>query len=244
VSRNCAFCPSTAKLTAEHLWSDWMNALLPGKKRFKEKNTQGQIIRKWGSDDLNWKAKVVCGECNNGWMSDIESDHAKPALADLISGKRNIPINDNRARSIALFCFKTAAVFDLISKNHAPFFRREERYAFRDTLTIPSNVGMWMVHFAPVGEGRVHTGYLAASLSPAHYFQMYVCTFGAEHFVFQLVAARTADRFVPTPGFEYLAVPFWPRFGPNFRWPPFLSLRNDDDFQALSLRWKDISFLE
>ena len=33
-----------------------------------------------------WKARVVCGDCNNGWMSDLENDHAKPVLTPLITG--------------------------------------------------------------------------------------------------------------------------------------------------------------
>jgi hypothetical protein len=29
-----AFCPSTAKMSGEHIWSDWMNKVFPRKKRF------------------------------------------------------------------------------------------------------------------------------------------------------------------------------------------------------------------
>jgi hypothetical protein len=221
-----------------------MNSLVPGKKYFVEKNRHGEIIRKWVSDDLNWKAKVVCAKCNNTWMSDIEHKHAKPALAELITGKSRVPVDLERARSIAIFCFKTAAIFDLIAASHPPFFRNEERYAFKDSLTIPPNVSMWMAAFAPVGKGNVHTGYIEASTSPANFFRMYVCTFGAEHFVFQLLAARTTKRFLPAPGFEHLAVPFWPRLRGGFVWPPRLSLGTSNEFELFSLRWKRICFIE
>jgi hypothetical protein len=57
-------------------------------------------------------------------MSDIENNHAKPAMSELIVGNSDVPIETLRARSIALFCFKTAAVIDLISPLDAPFFRK------------------------------------------------------------------------------------------------------------------------
>jgi hypothetical protein len=240
--RQCAFCPSTAKLTAEHLWSEWINDLLPGRKLFKQRDARGQIVKTWVGKDFNWKAKVVCGRCNNTWMGDIENQHAKTALSDLIIGKSDVPIDSARARSIALFSFKTAAVFDLISSNHAPFFRRDERYAFKDSLDIPTNVKMWMGAFSPGGRGDVHTGYLKAATSPAEYIQCHVCIFSAEHFVFQLLAARTSRRFFPILGFEKLAVPFWPRFE-ECVWPPPYTLKTAREFDAFSLRWKRVTFL-
>ena len=52
-----------AKLSGEHVWSEWM-ALFPGPKTYLD------IMRRrnWVSSHLNWKAKVVCITCNNGWM--------------------------------------------------------------------------------------------------------------------------------------------------------------------------------
>jgi hypothetical protein len=69
MAAECAFCPSTAKLSGEHIWSDWMNALFPGKKKYLN------IIERtiWSSNALDWKAKVISEPCNNGWMSNIES---------------------------------------------------------------------------------------------------------------------------------------------------------------------------
>ena len=52
-----------AKISGEHVWSEWM-ALFPGPKTYLD------IMRRrnWVSSHLNWKAKVVCITCNNGWM--------------------------------------------------------------------------------------------------------------------------------------------------------------------------------
>ncbi len=59
MSQECAFCPSTADLTGEHLWSQWMDDLFPGKKRFTTKNEKGEIIRQWEEAALRWKGCVL-----------------------------------------------------------------------------------------------------------------------------------------------------------------------------------------
>jgi hypothetical protein len=241
--RECAFCPSAAKLSAEHIWSEWISAIQPGKKVFRRYDAEGQLVRSWVAEALDWTAKVVCEKCNNTWMSEIENVHAKPALADLITGKSAVPIDSKRARSIAFFCFKTTLVIDQISPSEPPFFRKAERYAFRTDLTIPAIVNIWMANFIPAGKGRVNSGYFKTSTSPADMIRSFVCTFAAGHFVFQLVAMRSTRRFLPLPGFEHLAVDFYPRFE-SLVWPPPYGLANVAAFESFSSRWRSINFAE
>jgi hypothetical protein len=243
MSRRCAFCPSTAKLSAEHIWSEWISAIQPGKKVFRRYDADGQLLKSWVAKTLDWTAKVVCEECNNTWMSDIEHLHAKPSLADLITGKSEVPIDAKRARSIALFCFKTTLVIDQVSPSEPPFFREEERYAFRTNLNIPPIVKIWMANFIPSGKGRVNSGYFKTSTSPADMIRSFVCTFAAGHFVFQLVAIRSIRTFLPLPGFENLAVGFYPRFQ-KFLWPPVYGLASVAAFESFSSRWSSISLVE
>jgi hypothetical protein len=174
--KECAFCPATAKLSGEHLWSDWMNDLFPGKKRFTSKNEKGEIIVDRISDNLDWKAKVVCEPCNNTWMSEIESKHAKPAMKDLIAGDLDIPVSQARARSIALFAFKTAVIFDHMKRDREPFFLRSVRHRFREHLAIPPQVRMWMARFVPMGKGEAHACYHEGEISLTNRLKLYVCT--------------------------------------------------------------------
>src|ERR1700733_10755898 len=232
--RECAFCPSTAKLSAEHIWSQWISDLHPGKKRFRHYGPDGKVTKEWVGEKLNWTAKVVCERCNNTWMSDIENNHAKPNLSELIIGNTDVPIEAPRARSIALFCFKTALVIDVISPLDAPFFRKAERYAFRTSLAIPEIVNIWTAKLAPMGKGRVNSGYGKASISPVEMVRSYICTFATGHFVFQLVAIRSSRAFEPLPGFEHLAVPFYPRFQ-KFVWPPIYTLADTRQFEIFAM---------
>src|SRR5947209_2968245 len=103
--RPCAFCPDNeAKLTGEHLWSDWTNNILPKKPflitRF---GRDGVKVGQHKSQKLNIKVPVVCARCNNGWMSDVENLLAKPAMAELILSDKGVLLTPERVRSIATY---------------------------------------------------------------------------------------------------------------------------------------------
>jgi hypothetical protein len=235
MATECAFCPSTAKLSGEHVWSDWMNALVPGEKKF-----LNMIERTdWSSSTLNWKAKVVCEPCNNGWMSNIESQHAQPAMTDLIAGKVDISISQSRANSIAFFAFKTIVVLEHLNRGRTSrFFPRQVRHRFREALEILPNINIWMAGYLPLGQGRCTTIY--HELPDPGSLELYVCTYAIGHFVFQVVAERYPSSFAVSPisGFEHLAVPFWPRIPDAFMWPPETVLEKVKDFDLFAARWQ------
>ncbi len=123
----CSFCTHTGKLSAEHIASDWMNVLFPGRRKAWLVKGDPRERKEFETDSLDWTAKVVCESCNNGWMSEIEAHHAKPALTPLITGEMEIPIDLNRAQSMALFAFKTAVVLDHSQRDRVPFFSKRQR---------------------------------------------------------------------------------------------------------------------
>ncbi len=215
-----------------------MNALFPGEKSFLN------IIEKknWSADKLNWTAKVVCEQCNNGWMSDIESQHAQPAMTDLIAGKVDIPIPQPRANSIALFAFKTTVVIEHLNRRRAGhFFPREVRHRFRQTLDIPPNINMCMAGYLPPGQGRCTTVYHALPGSGS--LELYVCTYAIGRFVFQVAALRKPSSLAlsPVAGFEHLAIPFWPRIPTGFVWPPEAVLNTVKDYDSFAVRWSTLN---
>jgi hypothetical protein len=237
--RECAFSSSTANISGEHIWSDWMNPLFPGKKEFRFLDLLGR--RGWSAKEINWKAKVVCKKCNETWMSEIENKHAKPAMADLITGKLDIPIPQSRANSIALFAFKTAVVVEYLSRSRPiRFFPRDVRHRFRETLDIPATVKMWMAAYLPRGQGRCFTSY--HELPEPGGLELYVCTFGAGHFVFQVLAGTKVGSLSldPVSGFEDVAVPFWPRIPDGFVWPARAALESVKEFGLFASRWRRV----
>ena len=85
-NRRCMFC-GAAKLTAEHLWGQWLIKLLGGTETLRgktfhsvssmAKENENRVIRKGIFDNiassLNAKRRIVCAKCNNEWMSSIET---------------------------------------------------------------------------------------------------------------------------------------------------------------------------
>ena len=91
----CIFC-SGPKMSKEHFWSSWMGDLIQGDKdgyhthkiitSDAKLGTNESIVDNERQGDVTTKKiRVVCCKCNNGWMSQLESQ-AKPILEKLISG--------------------------------------------------------------------------------------------------------------------------------------------------------------
>jgi hypothetical protein len=242
MTKECAFCPESAKLSAEHLWSAWMNDLFPGKKRFTSKNEHGEIVADWSSDKLDWKARVVCETCNNTWMSVVES-RAKSAMSNFIRGKTGL-ISQSGADSTALFAFKSAVIFDHIRRNREPFFSRSVRHVFRESFAIPASARMFMAGFLPRGKGHVHSCYHEGALSANDRITLYVCTYAVGHFVFQVVGQKQLGHTNVTlqpRELRSFAVEFWPWVSASASWPPAHVLQTVHDFDSFSSRWRNLT---
>lgn len=101
--KTCAFCPTVATLTGEHLFSDWTNRLYPSKRyAIHQRGETGDIIRTWKATSIDIKAKVVCNHCNNGWMSDLENNYARPVMTEMIVNGKRCSLQPNDLASIAV----------------------------------------------------------------------------------------------------------------------------------------------
>lgn len=239
--RTCAFCPATANLSGEHIFSEWMDSLFPGRKFFRNVRKANQ---RWISEGFDWKARVVCETCNNTWMSGIEQNHAKPAMADLMLG-RSVPVTTKRANSIALFAFKTAVILDHMNpERHIHFFPRQARNRFRDALKLPDNVTMWMAMFPQSREGGCLANYPTGKLGNTASVELYSCTYVAGHLMFQVLAEIKPSGWVLNPAsrFEGLIVKFWPSLDSEFQWPLKSIFQTTGDIRRFSDRWKNFTF--
>jgi hypothetical protein len=247
--KECGFCfRRVSKMTGEHIYSDWMNKIFtdPWERRFTLPD--GRVFT-FPAAALDWKEKVACGVCNSGWMSAIEDNHAKPVLTSLIVGQLDIPITRSAARSIAIFAFKTAAVIDLMpirQKQQKPFFSKRIRSNFRDSLTIPPSVWMWMCPYVAKNyrADTFATNYQGES-PVAGPMQFYICTYAIGHFVFQVLALKTIHTgpfrlSAGDPSFNKTAVQFWPGIIPGFIWPRPFALRSVEELEKFHRRWEGV----
>ena len=116
----------------------------------RQKGPDGTVVRRWSATTINLKAPVVCGPCNNGWMSDLENDHAKPVMQDMILHGAPRMLQPSDIASIAAFAFKTTVVTDHMHPRRKPFFSSATRYRFAASLAIPDGVQMWIGAFSGV----------------------------------------------------------------------------------------------
>jgi hypothetical protein len=242
--KKCAFCLRPAKLSNEHIASRWMDELFPGE-NIHHRESRGERTEWTTHDEIDWKARVVCEPCNNGWMSEIESKRAKPVLTPLITGDTTPnEITQKTASSMAVWVYKTAVVLDHAHHRSHPWFPEYVREAFRIERKMPSSVSMWI---CGILDGRrsanILTMYARSHLSPTYPIHSYVCSGSIGNFAFQFISVkqkRNVEIF-PDPEFDQIAVPIWPAVYPGLKWHFPVNLNGEAHFLRFADRWRTIS---
>jgi hypothetical protein len=220
-----------------------MNQLFPGMTgvTFRNIERDGTILREWPAPKLNMKTKVVCATCNNGWMSAMERDSAKPAMADLILGNPVGELSKKRAHGLSLFAFKTAVIANRSLPESAFFFTALQRHAFRRSRTIPGDVAMFLVGMENVKGGGIGSFNVFYPDRDRPNLSLNVCSFWVGQLGFQVVSAKSvrAQKIESLPTPADLTVSFYPDLAPQIRWPRkrVLSMQAFNDF---SNRWNAI----
>lgn len=126
----CAFCGEPMNSaeerdrTREHAFPRWLDEFIPGIQDDKtftatvNSGETGEVLRSWKSQKLNFRAKRVCGDCNNGWMSRLETA-AKPALASILNGHRREYFRGGQ-NVMAGWAIKTALALELVNRDDYP----------------------------------------------------------------------------------------------------------------------------
>jgi hypothetical protein len=137
--RRCAFCRSP-NLTREHVLPDWLTEIgLDLEPSIHHAGPINRLPREWSARPYTTTVRMVCGDCNSGWLSRLEGE-AKPIIAPLIRGEgRRLPYDDQAL--IAAWTCKTALVSLLASSEEArangygvPLTEYTTLYAHRDRL--------------------------------------------------------------------------------------------------------------
>jgi hypothetical protein len=115
VARSCIFCGSTSKLTKEHVLPAWLlrkvGGAYGGEQGGSFRGTHLSSIgctlseRKFAGDQH--QAKLVCGVCNHGWMSRLETAFAT-LLPRIQADTSPRSFSKRERQKIALWLLKTA----------------------------------------------------------------------------------------------------------------------------------------
>jgi len=124
--RQCLFCLNPAD-SKEHIWPKWILDSIKATRPIRHSigKKVATIIPK-----PELKIKCVCGFCNNGWMSSLESTNI-PLLGSLIQDV-STPLDSAQQESIAVWIMKTAMVLDAVdTRTRTLFYTKEDRDKLR-----------------------------------------------------------------------------------------------------------------
>jgi hypothetical protein len=147
----CIFCGSTGSMSKEHIFPHWMHPYLPksGRENHTRKN---EILRRSGPDTeiitrsgepFSGALRIVCRDCNNGWMSKLQEE-AKPIILPLILGE---PSRLNRRGQELLAAWVTMFVFVSEYAGNHPLFvmaTPEERRHLMERREPPVGWRIWI----------------------------------------------------------------------------------------------------
>jgi len=134
------FCQRSghAKITKEHVWPQWLSALMSGDRKTIPttlRSTELNKVKKWKGQGL--QVNDVCSSCNNGWMSELENA-IKPILRPLIQGSTAArPITLAEQVLTTRWVLKLAMMMDATARKRKRFFTSRERSQVREGENEP-----------------------------------------------------------------------------------------------------------
>lgn len=140
----CIFCKSITGFRAkEHVVPQWALDEFDLRNNYVQPthfSEGGEIV----SDRLHtFNAMIagrVCEQCNNGWMSDLESENRR-LITELGHGRRDIfGLHDEAAIGLARWAFKTALVLSAASNYRKIIPEQHYRHMVLDSSTLPTGV--------------------------------------------------------------------------------------------------------
>jgi hypothetical protein len=179
---------------------------------------------------LKEKLKVVCGDCNSGWMSALTEKMKKRFAGAILDGSPfSLDVTD--AALLAAFTLMKATVKDYCYSNDV-FFARAARERLRTELTIPNLVKMWIAAYEGTARYTFQSNINVVTVStpsPLYGIEFFCYTYIVGKLVLQLLAPRwesILDRgkplvtLKPHIHWQPAAIQFWPFPKREISWPP------------------------
>jgi hypothetical protein len=238
------FCGKSGQgLSREHVVPNWIGKVLPGVGNFTHRLDidGGSPKFAYSARDMDFKAKIVCMSCNNGWMSGIE-DRVIPILTPLLNGEAR-ELTSTEQRSVALWACKTAMVFAHAGGILPAGLKESCRWIYKHLTPSPGS-HCWLGRFADVDTDldlrtyKFHTVPIEMTRpsQPDVRHSALVWTAGIGQLaVINLTMPTGLGRSDVTVGgvpAEWLH-PVWPNDDNNITWPPPLTL-SEEHLRAIS----------
>jgi hypothetical protein len=221
-------------MSREHVLAEWI-AIALGLKGPGVIRMEGETVRtvtKEGSFDL--VARRVCGDCNNGWMSDVESEMGT-LMTSAIRNDHPVTLTRGAQAKVATWCTKTALMLEYA----LGFVDQRRLYTPLDNCRWlferrrpPSNTKVWIGAFDAGGSTPwTHkAGPLRFPVDGVHRDAGYFSSFTIGALLVQVAGAdltgpyaadlvRQLRRVEPPPPFDNVLISIWPRRVAVVNWP-------------------------
>lgn len=238
---HCIFCGGTP-LSKEHIWADWLREYIPRTDAKTDHNvsivsgfvyekTKGKVDRP--GDPHSQRLRVVCQQCNNGWMSEIQN-RVKPNLSKLVVGEPADLTSMDRE-----LLANWAVMFTYIWEQAEPKLitsTPQERRAFMETRSPPSGWTVWMAPYdGTLWKGRTWRRAGATGIDPSELTLHQSTTFVAGKIAFHTFSSSSLNVQSKLFAQDNSLYEVWPNAGNVLN---FASKRKDPDLAELPNMFK------
>lgn len=148
----CILCGG-APTTKSHVMPSVIRAQLPDDAHSRDMITRMDLTnpyprraeqRTWerGANTFSVQPSVLCGSCNNGWMSSLE-DRAAPLVAQMIAGAQSLPLDVPTKTAIAEWALAAAIVRGEVAPDLRPIARSlAQRFRAQGLEGLPVTVAV------------------------------------------------------------------------------------------------------
>jgi hypothetical protein len=145
--RRCCFCDReiAANAPPEHVIPKWVGLACPGA-TFTTRHNSGRATT---GKVIDITVETVCGDCNHGWMSNLESTNA-PRLKPMLKGEPH-GLSIQQQDSLARWATKTAMTLDQTFPANERVFFAAERKSLMERQLAPPGTGVQLGHYAGTG---------------------------------------------------------------------------------------------
>ncbi len=152
--RTCIFCgPSCGRLTKEDVWPTWLGQYIPksgtsysASSTVIHDDRPADVIRKTiNGDSKSRRVKLVCSNCNNGWMSRLQR-RAKPVVLPLAMGQSTL-IGVDAQRTLAAWCAMSVMTSDHFYPDRAAIPQQHRDALMRLDAPPADQWKIWIGHY-------------------------------------------------------------------------------------------------
>ncbi len=245
----CPFCLKIADMSFEHLWGDWLNDVIPINRYRMIRRDQEGNVHTWPARKLKLGANVVCSDCNNRWMGDLEN-RSKSIISGMASECSPSILQARDIAVIAALTLTKAVVADAMCNPNRLTLSSVERSLFAERLEFPVGVQAWLASQSTL-HGVFDNSYFEPPINTrGGSFKAQVFTYGIGHFVIQLTILRWKSKrrrkyanqlfFRQDPHWDDFSIPVWPSDGTVVSWPARKHLTHEF-VEVFIQRWKHLN---